>query len=113
MTEEEHAKARRRYRSREEADELAAEFEASGLTRREFCEGREVSLNSLVRYVKRWRQQQAHAGGIQRWMAVEIAEPDTRDSGLSVALCGGRRIEVERGFDAATLVQLVTTLERF
>jgi len=31
---------------------------------------------------------------------------------LSVALGGVRRIEVERGFDAATLEQLVAALER-
>ena len=33
-------------------------------------------------------------------------------SGLTVALAGGRRIEVGRGFDARTLVQLVGVLER-
>jgi hypothetical protein len=33
-------------------------------------------------------------------------------SGLAVALEKGRRIEVERGFDAATLEQLLPVLER-
>jgi hypothetical protein len=32
-------------------------------------------------------------------------------SGLAIALVGGRRIEVGRGFDAPTLVQLLGVLE--
>lgn len=35
-----------------------------------------------------------------------------RASGLSVVLGAGRRIELERGFDAATLERLVPLLER-
>ena len=113
MTEKEHATGRRRYRSREEADELAAEFETSGLRRREFCERRNVALNTLSRYVKRHREQWAAAAVEPHWVTVKVAEAETAGSGLRVALGGNRRIEVERGFDAATLVQLVTTLERF
>jgi hypothetical protein len=33
-------------------------------------------------------------------------------SGLALSLAGGRRIEVARGFDAPTLVQLLGLLER-
>jgi hypothetical protein len=33
-------------------------------------------------------------------------------SGLAIALPGGRRIEVGRGFDTQTLVQLLGVLER-
>jgi hypothetical protein len=105
------ANGRRRYRSREEAEQLAAEFEASGLTRREFCERNEVSLGALGRYVKRYRQQQAQPDGGQQWVAVEIGEDGAKGSGLSVVLRGGRRIAVERGFDTATLQQVVTVLE--
>ena len=108
MTERECANGRRRYRSRKEAEQLAAEFEGSGLTQEEFCERNDVSRNALARYVKRRRE--AAAG--QRWVAVEVAAGGATGSGLSVALGGGRRIEVGRGFDAATLRQLVTALER-
>jgi hypothetical protein len=38
--------------------------------------------------------------------------PGKGDSGLAVALGGGRRIEVARRFDARTLAQLVSVLER-
>src|ERR1019366_186815 len=42
-----------------------------------------------------------------RWMAVEVSGAGpARESGLVVALPGGRRIEVGRGFDARTLAQL-------
>jgi hypothetical protein len=112
MTERARAHGRRRYRSREEAERLAAEFEASGLTRQEFSKRRDVSVKSLARYLKLFRQRQAEAHRTPQWVAVEIPESDTTSSGLSVVLGGGRRIEVERGFDPATLQQLVTALER-
>ena len=111
MIERACAKGRRRRRSREEAEQLAAEFETSGLTRREFCERNEVSLNALGRYVKRYRQQKAQLDGGQQWVAVEIGERGASGSGLWVALRGGRRIAVGRGFDTATLQQVVTALE--
>ena len=50
-------------------------------------------------------------------MAVEVsgvsaAVGNGTTSGLAIALAGGRRIEVGRGFDAHTLVQLLGVLER-
>jgi len=93
---------------------LAVEFEASGLTRREFCERRGVAVNTLARYVKRFRRGPAETEGKPRWVAVEMAEsdPGATRGGLWVVLGGGRRIEVGRGFDAATRRQLVAALER-
>lgn len=111
MIERACANGRRRYRSREEAKQLAAEFAASGLTQRAFCERRGVALNTLARYVKRYRERPAESDGGARWVAVEVAEHGTAGSGLLVVLGGGRRVEVGRGFDAATLRQLVTALE--
>ncbi len=114
MGEKASAPVRRRYRNRAEADELAAEFEASGLPQREFCGRRGVAVKTLARYVKRFRQRPAAAGGKPRWVAVELAgrESSASRSGLSVVLGGERRIEVGRGFDEATLRQLVAALER-
>jgi transcriptional regulator with XRE-family HTH domain len=112
MTVRECANGRRRYRSRSDAAQLAAEFEASGLTRREFCQRHDVSLNALARYLKRYRQQSAPRNETPRWLAVELADPSTPWSGLSVVLGAGRRIEVGRGFDPATLEQLLRALER-
>lgn len=111
MTVRESANGRRRYRSRQEADELAAEFEASGLTRREFCERRDVALNTLWRYVKRYREQAEESDARPRWVAVEIAAPGSTGSGVSVLVGAGRRVDVERGFDPGTLRQVVVALE--
>lgn len=107
MTETESRTGRRRHRTHLEAAQLAAEFNASGLTRQAFCERSDVSLNTLARYLKKHG---AGAGASDRWVSVEIA--DSASTGLAVLLPGGRRIEVGRGFDTSTLQQLVAALER-
>jgi hypothetical protein len=105
----------RRRRTRAEAEQVAGEYEGSGLSRVEFCRRHGLSLATLARYRKRQAQGKAAPGN--RWLAVEVAGADsTRESwgnsGLAVALPGGRRIEVGCGFDAHTLVQLLGVLER-
>ena len=104
----------RRYRSRAEGDELAAEYESSGLSQAEFCQQRDLTLKTLGRYLTRYRKQTSQGNAParpQRLVAVEVA--GWRDSGsdLTVVLPGGARIEVKRGFDAGTLRQLVEVLE--
>jgi len=54
-------KQHRRHRSRAEADQLAAEYEASGLSQAEFCQERDVALKTLARYLARFRKQSARA----------------------------------------------------
>jgi len=104
-----------RRRSRSEARQLVVEYEASGVSRVEFCRRRGISLATLARYRKRQGESKTETGN--RWIAVEVSStapavvPAT-GSGLAVALPGGRRIEVERGFDAHTLLELVGVLER-
>jgi len=102
-----------RRRTRAEAEQVADEYEASGLSRVEFCRKHGLSLATLARYRKRQAQGQSVPG--RRWLAVEVAGASSTpldSSGLAVALPGGRRIEVGRGFDAHTLVQLLSVLER-
>ena len=111
MTDEEAGRQGRRHRSRAEADQLAAEYEASGLSRQEFCTQNKVAFKTLARYVTRRRQQKAKNSEPQRWVAVELAGPSGCDGALAVVLASGRRIEVKRGFDASTLRQLVSLLE--
>ena len=106
----------RRRRSRAEAEQLVAEYEASGLRQVEFCRKQGLSLATLARY-RKWRAQGEVVPG-NRWLAVEVsaARPALEGgagSGLAVALPGGRRIEVGRGFDAPTLVQLLGVLKRY
>ena len=105
----------RRRRSRAEAGQLVAEYEASGLSRVEFCQKQGLSLATLARYRKRQTQDSPAAG--ERW--VEVKESAGRpalgipaSSGLAVVLPSGRRIEVGRGFHAHTLAQLLDVLEQ-
>ena len=111
---EQQAREGRRRRSRAEVEQLAAEYEASGLGRTEFCHNRGLSLSTLARYRRRQRQTKQVSNG--RWLAVEISSGGAAlemaaSSGLAVAV-RGLRIEIGRGFDAPTLVQLLGVLER-
>jgi hypothetical protein len=113
MNEEQLCKVPRR-RSRQEVDQLVAEYESSGLSRQEFCQERGVGLSTLDRY--RTRRKRQGPAGSNALMAVEVSgralEPiATTSRALAVVLRGGRRIEVGRGFDTGTMVQLVRVLE--
>ena len=116
MSEEQASAAPPRQRSQAEADQLATEFEASGLSRREFCRSRGLNVSTLDAYRKRLRQRQPEGSGAHRWVAVEVAggksEAGAPPSGLAVVLAKGLRIEVSRGFDAGTLDRLLSMLER-
>jgi hypothetical protein len=101
-----------RRRTREEAERLAAEYEASGLTRQEFSSRSGVPLKTLARYVARYRKKKGDKNSAQRWVAVEVAEQRARGDELSVVVGNGRRIAVQHGFNADTLRRLVTALER-
>jgi hypothetical protein len=105
----------RRRRSRAEAGQLVAEYEASGLSQVEFCQKQGLSLATLARYRKRQTQDSPAAG--DRWVEVKEsaghpAQGIPASSGLAVVLPSGRRIEVGRGFDAHTLAQLLDVLEQ-
>lgn len=102
----------RRHRKRAEADQLASEYEVSGLTREAFCRERDVAVSTLSRYVARYRRQKPEAKLSPRFVRVEVAVPASGGTALTVVLAGGRRIEVSRGFDSGTLHQLVTVLEQ-
>jgi hypothetical protein len=118
MDEHTQVVAARRRRSRAQAGELVAEYEASGLSQADFCRSRRLSLATLARYRRRGRESGGEPSAGGRWLAVEVAGGSAAaaggsPSGLAVALGGGRRIEVGRSFDPPTLVQLLHVLERF
>lgn len=112
MVQKERERRHRRHLNRAEADLLAAEFEASGLTREAFCLQRDVALSTLCRHLARYRRQKGDSMQSARFVEVEVTAPAGSGSALSVLLPGGRRIEVSRGFDAGTLRQLITVLEQ-
>jgi hypothetical protein len=92
------------------------------MRRSEFCRTHDLGLSTLTRYLKRQNDRERPAGSNSveqgRLVAVELAVPMATASvgelpgGLTVLLPNRRRVEVGRGFDAATLAQLITVLER-
>ncbi len=104
-----------RRRSRAEIEQLLADYEASGSTRVDFCRKQGLSLASLARYRRRYGPGETESSS--RLVAVEVSgacanRESKANSSVVLALAGGRRIEVRRGFDAATLMQLLGVLER-
>jgi hypothetical protein len=116
MSEKQVGKIQHR-RSRAEVDRLVAEYEASGLSRQEFCLKHGLALATLDRYRKGRRQGHEPSSGNNRLIKVELSgtqQVDGRGQGseLAVVLSSGRRIQVRRGFDANMLGQLVRVLEQ-
>jgi hypothetical protein len=95
---------------------VIAEYEASGLSREEFCLQQGMAVSTLARYQRRQRQDPDSGSGDGRWVSVEVAGPRPagrreRGSGLAVVVADGRWIEIGREFDASTLRQLLRVLE--
>ena len=109
-------------RGRAEIERLAGLYRTSGMGRSEFCRSHGMALSTLNRHLKKQQNRQNRAGsnGVEqsRLVAVELDGPVATVSAgecpgaLTVLLSNRRRVEVGRGFDAATLAQLVTVLER-
>src|SRR3954463_11803530 len=104
----------RRRRSQADVERLVAEYEASGLGRKAFCEKHGLSLSTLSRHRKRQRLGNSPAGD-DRFVAVELRDaPRLPKAGpgteLAVVLSSGRRIEIRGGFDAKVLQQLIRVL---
>jgi hypothetical protein len=115
MSEEQIVRVVRPHRSGLAIKQLVEEFVSSGLRQSEFCRRHSVSLNSLKRYLNRYREAGSE-GADCTLVAVELAEESAArghdpNGGLAVVLSSGRRIEVGAGFDASTLTRLVTVLE--
>src|SRR5208283_1712132 len=99
-----------RRRTREEIQQLVAEFVSSGMRRTEFCRSRGLSFGTLNRHLKkqRWKRRSRRASSAGQLVPVELAarksptQPDP-SCGLAVVLSGGCRIEVYPDFDTNTL----------
>jgi len=109
-------------RSRAEIERLVALFGSSGMGRIEFCRSQGVALSTLGRHLRkqRSRHSESRSKGVERsrLVPVELAAPAASRAtgelvGSPIVLSiNRRRVEVHRGFDAETLAQLVTVLER-
>jgi transposase-like protein len=103
-------------RSRNQVDQLVAEYETSTLSRDEFCRKHGLSAATLHRYRQR-RQHRPTVIAPTQLVAVEIAEAKpmkmlTATRSLFVITSTGRRIEVGSGFDPELLIQLLRVLEQ-
>lgn len=106
----------RKRRSSEEVKGLVVEFETSGLGREEFCQTRGMALSTLRRHLKKRASGEPGVKGGSRLVAVELPRQGrdrnpARACALEVVLSSGRRIEVGREFDSATLGRVVKVLE--
>jgi len=106
-------------RTRAEVQQLVAEFMGSGMRRSEFCRSRGLSFGTLDRHLKkrRWKGKGRSVPADGQLVPVELAtKKSAAEHGstcpLVVVLSGGRRIEVQRGFDVHTFEHLVSVLER-
>ena len=118
MTEPEEVKPRRR-RTRQEVQRLVSEFGTSGLARSEFCRIHGMTLSTLQRGLKRER---IESGGSQnddkRLVRIKVigggrAADREGPCAMAVVLANGRRIELNRHFDASQLRRVVEALEGF
>lgn len=103
-------------RTREEIRQIVAEFATSGMPQSEFCGSRGISRSTLDRHLKKQRAQGQGSRAGNRLLTVEVRAASgssaSTSGGLVVALTSGRRVEVNRGFDAATLERLLTVLDK-
>ena len=109
-------------RSRAEIERLVALYGSSGMGRIDFCRSQGLALSTLGRHLRKQRSERSESRStrVERrgLVAVEVAAPAASTAAVEVSAAPlvvsikGRRVEVGRGFDAATLAELVTVLER-
>src|ERR1035441_2556700 len=100
-------------RSRAEIERLVGLYGSRGVGRIELVRRPGLGGSTLGRHLRKQRSKpsESRSKGVERGrlMPVELAAPVASAIILSI---NGRRVEVGSGFDAATLAQLVTVLER-
>lgn len=113
MHPEQQIEVKRRPHS--EVRQLVAEFVNSGIEASEFCRSRGLSRSTLYRHLKKKQAEGKPVSEGIELLAVEVAGKCSSPIGeaqLAVVLGNARRVEVNPGFDAATLARLVSVLER-
>jgi len=93
---------------------VAEEFEASGLTQREFAEGQRLRLSTLQSWVYRRRRQRSPvAEPAVRLLPVQVRGAATCEAvPLEVLTAGGARVRFVPGTDVDYVARLVAALGR-
>lgn len=102
-----------------DVQQLVPEFVSSGMQRSEFCRNRGLSFGTLNRHLGKQRRKRKSraASAAHRLLPVELTAKKSSTQqeaswGLAAVLPGGRRIEVQRDFDANIFKRLVSALGR-
>ncbi|RUO87127.1 IS66 family insertion sequence hypothetical protein [Corallococcus sp. AB018] len=92
---------------------VAAAFEASGQTQREFAQQRGVRLSTLQSWVYRSRRAETARNEPVRLLPVQVATaPAASESVLEVVAASGARVRFAVGTDVAYVARLVAALGR-
>jgi hypothetical protein len=105
------ANTNRNRRSAEEAARLVADYERSGMTRREYCQRQGIPTTTLDYY--RRRQSERRARALAHLAPVKLeGEGRPAPGGFALVLSNGRRIEGSWGFVEEDLARLLRVAER-
>jgi hypothetical protein len=96
-----------RRRSAEEIQQVLAEYRATGLSQREFCEQTGMKLSTLGRYARREKR----AGQPQQLVRVKVESPAEPGGGFVLMLGNGRRIASGWEFGEPALARLIRVAE--
>ncbi len=95
-----------RRRSPAEIENIVAQFEASGLSRRDFAKRKGIGVGSLAR----WLQRQPTTPNAPKFVRVVPAAAPTPPSWFELALPDGRRLRIPAGCDETALRSLLGVL---
>ena len=102
-------------------EQLMMRYRVSGLTRKDFAAQADISVSTLDYYVRRERNASRPAAfAPNRLLPVDLVAPEEAgpqenapvpSASIAIRLANGRAVEVERGFDAGLLLDLLAVLE--
>ena len=88
----------------EQRHRVVADFEQSGLSRRQYCARHRLSVSTL----DNWRRRVKAAA---KFVRVEVSPAPAHHQRFTLVLTNGRRIETEMGFDEHDLARLIRAAE--
>jgi transposase len=102
-----------KQREKPEWVRVAEEYEASGLTQREFAERRGMTLSTLQSWVyRRRRQEGAPVAQPVRLLPVQVTAAAVVSESLEVLIASGERVRFAAGTDVEYVARLVAALGR-